>query len=351
MLFDFSTATFIAFFVSLIVCRVLIATGPHDAPTESRKIHDLPTPTSGGLGICAGFTAAMAMLSLLSLVWRHQVSEQGVAMLWATAIFAYPLVVIGFVDDTRHLNAGFKFVVYVVLSLAGAWLLGVVIELRLGEFVLQLPYLIGLLGTALWVFTLINAVNFMDGANGLAMGSVAVGLAALALIALQGGALSAAAVSLCGAGALLGFLVWNYPLGRLFAGDSGALFAGALAAFASLIAIARTGMSPLVAPILFFPILADVLLTLLYRVQRGRSLLTGHNEHLYHLAIKSGWSHARISATYWLAMLACGAIGFAVAQDTTHIAPFLALAALTAISVVADASLRRTSIERGVLRP
>lgn len=353
MLLDFSVAAVVAFFISLIVCRAMIAAGPIDAPNEARKqeIQNRPTPTSGGLGISAGFAAALVTLSLFSFVWRHKVSEQGIAMIWATALFAYPLVVIGFIDDTRHLSARFKFVVYALLSLAGAWLLGVVIDVRFGDLELELPFAIGLFGTALWVFTFINVVNFMDGANGLSMGSVAVGLAALSVIALQDGALSAGAVALCGIGALLGFLVWNYPAGKLFAGDSGALFAGALAAFACLIAIARTDMSPLVAPILFFPLLADVLLTLLYRARRGRSLLVAHTEHLYHLAIISGWSHARIAATYWLAMVVCGAIGIAVAQDPAHIAPLVALFALTAISVVADGSLRRTSIERGILRP
>jgi Fuc2NAc and GlcNAc transferase len=350
---DFIVAAIVAFIVSLIVCRALIAAGPIDTPTETRKqeIHNHPTPTSGGLGISAGFGAGMVALSLASFVWRQQVSEQGVALIWLTASFAYPLVVIGFIDDTKHLSAPFKFAVYALLSLAASWMFGVVNEVRVGDVIVNLPFAAGLIGTALWVFTLINAVNFMDGANGLSMGSVAVGLAALSIIAFQGGALSAAAVALCGAGALLGFVVWNYPAGKLFAGDSGALFAGALAAFACLIAIGRMDMSPLVAPILFFPLLADVLLTLYDRVRRGRSLMVGHTEHLYQLAIHSGWSHARIAVAYWLAMLACGAIGIAVAQDPTHTAPCLALIALAVISLIVNSAIRRTCVERGVLRP
>jgi UDP-GlcNAc:undecaprenyl-phosphate/decaprenyl-phosphate GlcNAc-1-phosphate transferase len=339
-----------AFIVSLIVCRAIIWIGPIDTPNEERKQHRSPTPTSGGIGIGAGYAVGMIVLSLFSLEWRHQISPQGLSMLWVTALFAYPLLFIGFVDDARRLSAEFKFLIYSVLAVAAAWLIGVVDEVRIGDFVLQLPFAIGLAGTALWVFTLLNVVNFMDGANGMAMGSVAVGLIALSVISLEGGSIGGAAIALGGAGALSGFLVWNFPSGRLFAGDSGALFAGALSAFACLIAITRTGMSPLVAPILFFPLLADALLTLLYRARRGRSLLVAHAEHVYQIAIISGWSHARIALAYWLAMAVCGAIAWFASRDPDQLAPAIALAALTGLAIGLDVIVRRRAEAAGLLK-
>ncbi|MEZ5995100.1 MAG: hypothetical protein R3C25_05045 [Hyphomonadaceae bacterium] len=290
---DLTLAVAVAFLVSMAVCRVVMALGPRDGPTEDRKRHQAPTPTSGGIGIGAGFGAAILTLLIFSLVWRNQISNQGLTMLWVSVLFAYPLLFVGVFDDARGLSAQFKFVVYAVLSLAAAWMMGVVREIHVGEWVLVLPFAVGLLGTALWVFTAINVVNFMDGANGLSMGAVALGLLALAALAAEGGSASALALALSGAGALAGFLVWNFPKGRLFAGDSGALFAGAIAAFSSLIVIARTGVSPLVAAIVFFPLLADALLTLTHRIASGRSLMVGHTEHLYQLLIACGWSHAR----------------------------------------------------------
>lgn len=351
MLLDLAIVVAIAFLVSLLVCRAIIATGPIDAPDEGRKRHAQPTPTSGGLGIGLGFGAAMVVLSLFSVVWRYEVHPQGVALLWVSALFAYPLLLIGFVDDTRHLSAALKFVVYGLLSLAAAWLMGVVDHMRIGEFVIILPFVLGLFGTALWVFTLINAVNFMDGANGLAMGSVAIGLIVLALVSLDVGVYSAAALALCGAGALVGFLVWNFPFGRLFAGDSGALFAGALAAFACLILIARTGGSALVAPILFFPLLADALLTLLYRARRGRSLLVGHTEHIYQVAMLAGWSHVRVSLAYWAASAVCAIVAGLVVRDPSQLAPIVAFIALACTAVAIDASVRRWAERQGILQP
>lgn len=340
MILDLALVVAVAFVTSLIVCRAIIWIGPVDAPTEARKQHRAPTPTSGGIGIGAGYGAAMAVLSLFSFSWRHEISPQGAAMLWVSALFAYPLLFVGFVDDARHLSAKFKFAVYAVLTVAAAWLMGVVYEVHIGEFTLVLPFAVGLIGTALWVFTVLNVVNFMDGSNGMAMGCVAIGLGALAVIALEGGSIGGGAIALCGGGALLGFLVWNFPSGRLFAGDSGALFAGALAAFGCLIVIARTGMSPLIAPILFFPLLADALLTLLYRARRGRSLFVAHAEHIYQIAIISGVSHVRIALIYWAAMAACGAIAIAASRDATHVAPAVALLALSGIAVAIDFAVR-----------
>lgn len=351
MILDLTVVVAVAFIASLIVCRAMIWIGPVDAPNEERKQHRAPTPTSGGIGIGAGYGAAMLVLSLYSVEWRHEISPEGVSMLWVSALFAYPLLLIGYVDDARQLSAKFKFVMYSALAVAAAWLMGVVDEVRIGDLVVTLPFVVALAGTALWVFTLLNVVNFMDGANGMAMGSVAVGLCALSVIALSGGAVGGAAIALCGAGALAGFLVWNFPSGRLFAGDSGALFAGALAAFGCLIAIAHTDMSPLVAPILFFPLLADALLTLIDRVRRGRSLMVGHTEHIYQIAILSGWSHARISATYWVAMAVCGVIAWFTDKDGTHVAPAVALASLTVVAIIVDVTVRRSAAAAGILKP
>lgn len=350
MILDLSLVVALAFVVSLVVCRAIIWIGPIDTPNEERKQHRSPTPTSGGIGIGAGYAVAMIVLSLFSLEWRHQISAPALSLLWVTALFAYPLLFIGFVDDARRLSAEFKFVIYSLLSIAAAWLMGVVDDVQVAGVTVQLPFAIALVGTALWVFTLLNVVNFMDGANGMAMGSVAVGLVALATIALQGGAIGAGAIALSCVGALAGFLVWNFPSGRLFAGDSGALFAGAIAAFGCVIVIARAGMSPLVAPILFFPLLADALLTLLYRARRGRSLLVAHAEHIYQIAIISGWSHRRIALTYWFAMALCGVIAWFVNHDAADTAPAVALAVLIVAALVADAIVRRRAEAAGILK-
>lgn len=351
MFLDLAGVVIVAFAASLLACRIILIAGPIDKPTEARKAHKAPTPTSGGIGIGVGVAAGMLVLSIFSNEWRHEVSPSGVRLLWISGLYALPLLIIGYVDDAWHIDARLKFAAYGAIALGAAWTLGVVDVLPLGAHDLSLPFAVALLGTALWVFTLLNAVNFMDGANGLAMGSTAVGLVTLALVAWEGQAWSAVAITICASAALLGFLVWNYPSGRLFAGDSGALFAGAIAAFASLIVIARTGLSAFVPPIVFFPLLADVLLTLLYRARRGRSLLEPHRDHLYQIAQLGGLPHNSVAPMYWLAMAVCGAIAYFAARDPTQAAPWMALASLAGLAVAIDFGVRRGAKARKLLQP
>lgn len=331
-------------FVSLLVCRAVMAAGLMDMAVGARRAHLQPTPTSGGLGIAVGFALAMMALSFAPL-WRAQAEAESALRLTVTTAVAYAFLGLGFFDDARPLGPRVKFVLFAVLSVSGALAAGVVKALPLSEaMTLELVFPLGLIGSALWVFTLANAVNFMDGSNGLAMGSVAIGLVALGAIALAAGAPSAAAMALCGAGALAGFLFWNFPHGRLFAGDSGALFAGALAALASLAAIGEGGISPFIPPILFFPLLGDVLLTLAWRLSQGRKLFDGHSEHLYQIGLRPGQGHAAVALLYWAAMAACGGLGYAAAAG--WIAPPLALASLALLALAISAALRKAAAAR-----
>lgn len=345
---DLSVAAIIALVCSLIACRALIGAPIVDMPDEARKAHRAPTPTSGGIGIALGFAVGLIALSIVSIVWRHEITAQGASRSSIAAAFAYGFLLLGFVDDAFPLGPRLKFLVFGALAVGAALGVGLVRSLPFGGETLELGYAWALLGTALWIFTVVNCVNFMDGANGLAMGSVAIGLGVLATIGAAVDAPSGAAVAVCGAGALVGFLFWNFPQGRLFAGDSGALFAGTLAALASLVVIHRGNLSPFVPPILFFPLLADALLTLAWRARRGRSLLDGHAEHLYQIAQRAGWAPWRITGAYWLAMAVCGVIGFAVAMTPQTPSAPIALGVLAVLAVLIASTVRRAALKAGI---
>ena len=150
-----------------------------------------------------------------------------------------------------------------------------------------------------------NAVNFMDGANGIAGGALAVALGALGLGALAQGEPAVAAAAFAGAAANVGFLPWNLG-GRLFQGDAGALFSGFL--FAGLCVVAeRGGLYIYFGPLVLLPFLTDVLLTLLWRARRGRSLLEAHRDHLYQLWLsRTGRPHGALA---WRAAAIMGGYG------------------------------------------
>lgn len=346
---EFGSGVVVAFLVSLAGCRALMLAGPLDHPGDARKLQTRPTPTSGGLAIGLGFALGLLVLSFMSASWRGVLDGAGVSLLSPAAGGAFVFLMIGFLDDTRPIGAWTKLILFSSVSLAASTMIGVIDVLPFGAGLeLRLPFIVGLFGTALWVFVLVNCVNFMDGANGLAMGSVAIALLGLAAIAMDLGSASGAAICLCCAGALAGFLVWNVPNGALFAGDSGALFAGSVGAFASLLVVHETGLTPLVPPLLFLPLLTDALLTLAWRAQRRHSLLDGHSEHVYQIALRAGWSHKRVAFVYWTVTAVCAATAFAAARDPSQLSPVIVLAAFVALGVLVSWAVRRHAVAVGI---
>ena len=315
-LFDLAVGFIVAFLASYAVCRVMVQSGPIDKPDAARKNHAAPTPTSGGVGVAAGLAVGLVVLVMLPNAWRDSIMPEGVRLLSRSLIFAYVFLFLGFIDDIWPLEPRLKIAVFMAIALAAANATFVVATLPFGEyFVLQLPFALGLAGTALWIFVLVNVVNFTDGVNGLAMGSMAVAMLALAAVSFVYGSASGSGIALCAAGALGGFLIWNAPAGRLFAGDAGALFVGALGALVSLLVIRRTGVSAFVPALAVLPLLADSILTILWRLAGGAKLLEGHSEHIYQLLVrKAGWSHVRTARLYWLATALCAAAAFGAAM-------------------------------------
>lgn len=307
MALDMTIAFVVAAIASAVACAFVRAAGVTDNPDRLRKLHAEPRATSGGLGLALGFALGVASLLLPPVrAWSAGIGLTEIEHMAFAVASAFIFLGIGFWDDVRPMSAAPKFLVFASGAVIAPLIVGGAVDIPFGAgAVFELHPLAALIGSALWVFVLVNAVNFVDGANGLAIGAVAIGLVGLAFNALLRGAPHAAALAICGAGAAIGFLYWNFPHGKLFAGDAGALFLGALAAVASLIAIEDGGTSPFTIVLLFFPIIADVLLTLAWRVGRRRQLLDGHRDHHYQIAIRAGWSHARVTRTFWALTAGC----------------------------------------------
>jgi UDP-GlcNAc:undecaprenyl-phosphate GlcNAc-1-phosphate transferase len=367
MAFDLFISALVAAIAAAVFAPVMIAAGVMDAPDRLRKIHAVPNPTSGGVAIGFGFAAGVAVLAFWGGAgWDGGLDRDGVRHLALGAVFAASALALGLWDDLRPLGPRGKGALQLGLSLGVALFVARADALPIvGDTALRLNFLFAVAGSTAWVFVLMNSTNFMDGANGLAMGSSAISLSALGLIAALSHANAAALLAFAGAGALIGFLVWNWPHGKLFAGDSGALFAGMLAALTALVAVTEGGISPFVMPILFFPVLADALLTLLWRIGRKRMVFDGHREHFYQIGIRAGLKPAHVTIWYWLATLGCAAAGVAAAvvQEAVppgdgaiagaigalaSLAPKLVLAALIAMAVWVSIQVRRFSAARAI---
>jgi Fuc2NAc and GlcNAc transferase len=246
--------------------------------------------------------------------------------------FSGVLGLIGALDDLLDLRAKGKLAVQVVIALVFAAVVRRIDVLPLGfGMALPLGIVAGSIGTALWLVVTTNAVNFMDGANGLCVGSMAIALAALGAAGLAQGEPAVAGAAFAGAAAHLGFLPWNLPMRRMFQGDAGSLFSGFLAASLAVLAAGRITLYLM--PFALTPFLTDVLLTLLIRARRGQSLFQAHSAPLFQLWLRTtGKSHGALALRVW------GLVGlYALAGLGAEAAPSAWRPVLFALGVVVAA--------------
>ncbi len=281
--------------LSALVVRLMIAFPILDHP-DPRKAHTRPTPKGGGLGIVVAFLAGMLVLFGIARSARLADPQFLGVILAAAAIAAVALA-----DDMRD----FRFTVKLAAqTLAALVALGSGLSLTR----LALPYVgpvdLGWLGPALtlfWIVACTNAVNFMDGLDGLVGGALLIACGALAIIAAgQGGWFVYVACLFLAAG-LVGFLPFNLHPARIFMGDVGSQFCGFVLAVLA-VASARfdtAQLSFLLVPLLLFGLLFDTGFTLLRRAAAGERLSAPHRTHLYQLAQRSGVPVRSVAALHW----------------------------------------------------
>lgn len=290
-----------AFCVSLAVTGFARLGGLGDVP-DHRSSHSRVTPTGGGLGIVAGIGGGLTLAGMMFADYIILQPGSGVKLA-ALLSLTFAMAFLGLLDDRFVLSAKVKFGIILLLSVMAAHIMGPVTMLPFGRDHIYLLWWSGLAGTILWVFTVTNAVNFMDGINGI-FGSV-MGLAsgALCLLAIKVGAPVTALVSGVLAASLFGFLPYNLR-GRaaVFSGDCGALTAAFVYAWAVLFLVYEQPEMRLLyaGPLLIMPFLADVLMTLIRKPFKGIGLSAAHNSHLYQRWARYYGHHLPVTFIYVL---------------------------------------------------
>jgi UDP-GlcNAc:undecaprenyl-phosphate/decaprenyl-phosphate GlcNAc-1-phosphate transferase len=330
--------------VSALVVRAMVSAGVIDRPA-ARKAHTVPTPKGGGVGIVVAF-----LLGVSVLYGFAEFARLADAYFRGVVLAAVAIAVVAYLDDLRD----FPFVVKLGAQVAAALLAvgtGLYVEVfnlpRLG------PVDLGVWGavvTVAWILFATNAMNFIDGLNGLVGGTVLVACAFLAVIAAgqEGWFVYFAALLL--AAAVAGFLPFNFPQARIFMGDVGSQFCGFVLAMLG-VAAARfqaIEMSFLLVPMLLAGVLFDVAFTLVRRTLAGENIAQAHRSHLYQVAHRSGVDARAIAAIHW----AFAAIGGIVAMAFTHASssmklPLLALLLLPQLAWLAFVASRARSSNLG----
>lgn len=281
--------------LSAATVRLMIAARLMDRP-DGRKAHDRPTPKGGGIGIVAAFLVGIGVLyqfaefARLADPYFRGVIEASLA-----------IAVVAFLDDVYDWNFSVKL---------GAQVLAALVAVGSGLYVqgYHVPYIGTLAGgwlaapvTVFWLLFATNAMNFIDGLDGLAGGVAFIAAAFLAGIAATHDGWFAYAASLLLAAGIAGFLPFNFPRARIFMGDVGSQFCGFMLAVLAVVASRFQGLelSFLLMPMLLSGVLFDVAFTLLRRAVAGERLTAPHRGHLYQVAQRSGVLAPAVALVHW----------------------------------------------------
>jgi N-acetylglucosaminyldiphosphoundecaprenol N-acetyl-beta-D-mannosaminyltransferase len=300
--------------VTFLVCRAAVAANVLDHPRETRKVHVKPVPRLGGIGIVAAVYGTLSAGALLVPQLREAILRESSAF-YALAIGGIAIAGLGLYDDLYGANARKKLTIQcaVALLLYGTGSRIVQVENPFGPDValgvLSLPV------TLLWIVGVTNAVNLIDGLDGLAAGIGVAAASALAVISAQAGNAPATFIAIAAVGALIGFLFFNVNPASIFMGDTGSLFLGALLAVLGLLPRAGTGKTPLVAlaVVLAIPI-ADTVLAMARRFARGAPIFSADREHLHHRLIDQGFSQRQAVLALWTGAGVLAAAGMHLAS-------------------------------------
>ena len=313
-----------------VVRRLAITVGAVDVPKDSRRMHKKPIPTIGGLAIFIGF--------LVSVLLFTEIDAQLRGILMGSMI----LVVLGVIDDIMDLPAKLKFVVQFVAAGIAVGHGCVIQTLSNPNLFSQAPYLnLGWLSipvTLLWIVALTNAVNFIDGLDGLAAGVSAISAGTMLVIALMYSESSVAVVIAALLGACLGFLPFNFNPAKIFMGDTGATFLGYLLACMSVQGLFKyyaivSFAVPFV--LLGLPIF-DICFAFLRRIAHGKSPMTADRSHMHHRLIDMGFSQKQAVAIAYVISALLGLSAVVLASTNTS----RALILVGAIVVVGAVGLK-----------
>ncbi|HET6184322.1 MAG TPA: MraY family glycosyltransferase [Acetobacteraceae bacterium] len=281
--------------LSAAIVRAMIGVRIMDRP-NGRSAHERPTPKGGGLGVVAAF-----VVGLLVLYGWADFARLAQPYFLGVIAASVAMSVVAFLDDVRDFPFAVKLAAQLLAALAAV---GTGVYVRSYAIPYAGMLAIGWIGapaTLAWILFTTNAVNFIDGLNGLAGGVSLIAACFLAGIAAEHGAWFAYFAALLLAAGLFGFLPFNCPRARIFMGDVGSQFCGFVLAMLGVIASRFDGvrLSLLLMPMLLSGVLFDVAFTLARRLLNGERVTQAHRGHLYQLAHRAGMPAMAVTLIHW----------------------------------------------------
>lgn len=276
-------ALFVSFMVTPLVKKLAVVVGAVDKPND-RKVHNGLMPRIGGVAIYLGFVTAI----LISMKLNGQVLG---LLLSCTLIMA-----LGLIDDIKGISPKVKLLGQIVASLILVYF-GVRVDFITNPFTGKMFYL-GILSipvTIFWITGVSNAVNLIDGLDGLAAGVSAIAAVTLAVVAWTQGQFETVFMALFLAASILGFLRYNFHPAQLFMGDCGSLFLGFTLGSLAILGVSKSAtVISVFIPIIILGIpIMDTLFAITRRYNNKQPIFQADRGHLHHRLLDMGLSHTQ----------------------------------------------------------
>ena len=319
LIVTFVLAAGTAAYATPLVTRLATQVGMVDHVGD-RRMHARPKPRIGGVAVFLGFS--FALFGVVGyLIANHKLLDLGSIHDVLGLLFGGTLILmVGLWDDIMGMRPREKFLAQVVVA-AISLLYGFVIQgfddpLHRGNYIL-LPWWLGAIVTLVWYISMMNAINFIDGLDGLLAGLTTISGLSLLVIEMSHGHPELALVLAALVGGALGFLPYNFNPAKIILGDSGALFIGYVFATVSIIGVSKTAISislliPLV--VLALPVL-DTAATIIRRMRAGRKITEADRGHFHHqLIFRFGLNVRQAVLLIYVLCIALGALALLLSR-------------------------------------
>lgn len=307
--------------VTPLVRRMAFAVGVFDEPNDDRRVHTQPTPRLGGVAIFIGFMLALfAMLDVAlnnNFVIHHWLGTPDLAKIIGLLFGATLMLGIGLWDDIMGMRPQTKFLAQFLVAL----MMIVLYNFTISGFSLpRFGYIsIGLFAipfSLFWYLGMINAINFMDGLDGLVTGVALIASLTMVIVSWWHHEYLVAITMCALGGAAAGFLPFNYNPARIFMGDGGSLFIGFVLASAAVMGTEKVAVGiSLLVPLLVLalPIL-DTARVIVQRLGKRAPLFDADRSHMHHRLLDVGLSQRQVVTLIYLVCFILGAIAIALSR-------------------------------------
>ncbi len=300
----FSIALITVLLITPLVKRLAIWWGAVDQPNQ-RKVHAKIMPRLGGLGIYIAFLIAFLFIAPKTL------------LTYAILLGATIIVITGALDDRYQLSPKVKLVGQMIAAL-------VVVFAGLQVEFVNLPFegvwnfgWFGIPFTLFWIIGITNAVNLIDGLDGLAAGVSGIGTAVIFVMSFIIGNPTASYLSVILLGAIIGFLFYNFHPAKIFMGDTGALFLGFMLASMSILGFKYVTLFAFIVPILILGVpISDTFFAIIRRWVNNKPISEPDKNHLHHRLLQIGFSHRQTVIIIYLVSMLFGTSAIFFTQAT-----------------------------------